>query len=299
MISTDLICFGKLFKTICSITDHQFSIETIKRLWDISKANRPSDQDVIVRAQLNNQKYTLLLTKTTHILLTHRKQGDRLVGSPGGHKLAKYAVNFEDPTEIEVIAIERTPQTFTEGKVHKLCSKIPGVVTLKTWIFDKHKSYFLMEYCQNGTMGHIFSAEPSIEIAKRSIQWIYDTAKSLNEIHKIGFIHGDIHPKNVFITANNDAKVADFGNAISRTAKNLRVDLDGFDSTLAMMVGYQTEAISSLNFLSYYFFNSETIKTILKLHNIYQQFQQTHSLETLITSMEEQLACPKHSEDCQ
>ena len=81
--------------------------------------------------------------------------------------------------------------------------------------------YIQMEFCPNQTLREVIDDGVSTEEAWRLFRQILE---GLAYIHKQGMIHRDLKPGNIFIDANGDAKLGDFGLAVTSalTTKSLQ-----------------------------------------------------------------------------
>lgn len=76
--------------------------------------------------------------------------------------------------------------------------------------------YFVMEYCENGSLDEWrgkFSQNKHYE------RIAYEILKGLYELHIKGYVHRDIKPANILLTKDNRAKLADFGIAGDKNSK--------------------------------------------------------------------------------
>jgi len=70
--------------------------------------------------------------------------------------------------------------------------------------------YFVMEYVEGHTLyDELASGEPLSE--ERALQIMMEVARALEHAHKQGLIHRDVKPKNIMITKEGSAKLADMG----------------------------------------------------------------------------------------
>ncbi|NOK62677.1 MAG: serine/threonine protein kinase, bacterial [Chloroflexi bacterium AL-W] len=74
---------------------------------------------------------------------------------------------------------------------------------------DDNSIWLLMEYCERGSLQDQFNQGPLSLLRLRTL--LCDTALGLQAIHARGLIHRDIKPANILISANNRAKLGDFG----------------------------------------------------------------------------------------
>jgi eukaryotic-like serine/threonine-protein kinase len=80
--------------------------------------------------------------------------------------------------------------------------------------------YIAMEYVPGGTLQDRILKEGSVQTAE-AVRLASQVADALGVAHARGMVHRDIKPQNVLLTADGDAKVADFG--IARAASETTV----------------------------------------------------------------------------
>jgi response regulator RpfG family c-di-GMP phosphodiesterase len=73
--------------------------------------------------------------------------------------------------------------------------------------------YFVMEYVQGQNLEEHVKANGPLSPA-RACQVIYQVATALEEAHKHNLVHRDIKPSNILLTADDQAKLLDFGLAM-------------------------------------------------------------------------------------
>lgn len=89
--------------------------------------------------------------------------------------------------------------------------------------------YIQMEYCPNQTLREVIDDGISPEEAWRLFRQVLE---GLAYIHKQGMIHRDLKPGNIFIDANGDAKIGDFGLAVTNTLKTTAEEAVDEEGTL-------------------------------------------------------------------
>ena len=70
--------------------------------------------------------------------------------------------------------------------------------------------YFVMEYVQGNTVSDELTQRKRYS-EEDALRIIIQVARALDHAHKAGFIHRDVKPKNIMITPQSDAKLADMG----------------------------------------------------------------------------------------
>ncbi|MBK9065253.1 MAG: protein kinase [Acidobacteria bacterium] len=91
----------------------------------------------------------------------------------------------------------------------------PNVCTLFDADTDGEVAYFVMELLEGETLASRIARGPIAEEEARRIG--ADVARGLARAHELGFVHRDLKPQNVFLTATG-AKILDFGLARSGSA---------------------------------------------------------------------------------
>lgn len=76
--------------------------------------------------------------------------------------------------------------------------------------------YFVMEYVEGHTVGDELE-EGKVFTEEQALDIIIQIARALEHAHRRGFIHRDVKPKNIMITKDRKAKLADMGLARDRS----------------------------------------------------------------------------------
>lgn len=91
----------------------------------------------------------------------------------------------------------------------------PNIVTCYDVIDDIDTIYIIMEYCENGDLGHIIGKPMKEETVKYYFKQLINSIKYMNENQ---IIHRDIKPKNILLTDENRIlKICDFGLAKNKS----------------------------------------------------------------------------------
>ena len=94
----------------------------------------------------------------------------------------------------------------------------PNVVTVYEIGEHQGTTFIAMEYVQGESLRHKMAKQrlTTPEIARLFTQ----LCQALGSAHRAGIVHRDIKPRNILIDANGDAKLLDFGLALSRHLEN-------------------------------------------------------------------------------
>jgi len=85
-------------------------------------------------------------------------------------------------------------------------------------------SYFVMEYVEGTTVADVIEMQGGALGEKQALKIILQIAEALEHSHSRGFIHRDVKPKNIMITNEGIAKLADMG--LARRAEDIKLALD-------------------------------------------------------------------------
>lgn len=76
--------------------------------------------------------------------------------------------------------------------------------------FSSHKcDYLVFSYINGQTL---LKMQANSTITKLSnVQWLQSLETCINQIHRLGYVHGDIKPSNILLTPQEQAQLIDFG----------------------------------------------------------------------------------------
>ena len=103
----------------------------------------------------------------------------------------------------------------------------PNITQVYDAAAEDDRSYIVMEYAKEGSLERYCTPEGLLP-PERVAGLLESCCDALSYANAHGVIHRDLKPANILMSAEGDAKVADFGVAFSNLA---------FDSTRAMVVG--------------------------------------------------------------
>jgi tRNA A-37 threonylcarbamoyl transferase component Bud32 len=103
----------------------------------------------------------------------------------------------------------------------------PNITQVYDAAFDDTRAYIVMEYAKEGSLER-YCAPEGLLPPQRVAALLESCCDALSYANANGVIHRDLKPANILMSADGEAKVADFGVAFSNLA---------FDSTRSMVVG--------------------------------------------------------------
>jgi hypothetical protein len=103
----------------------------------------------------------------------------------------------------------------------------PNIIQVYDAAAEDERSYIVMEYAKEGSLERYCTPEGLLP-PQRVAALLETCCDALSYANAHGVIHRDLKPANILMSADGEAKVADFGVAFSNLA---------FDSTRAMVVG--------------------------------------------------------------
>ena len=116
-----------------------------------------------------------------------------------------------------------------EGKTMAKLSEIAAIVNVKDYFMQNNSAYLVMEYLEGITLKDYLKSKSANKISwEETKEIILPVIRALSDVHKIGIIHRDISPDNIFITNKGQVKLLDFGAArfaMSEKSKSLSVIL--------------------------------------------------------------------------
>lgn len=111
--------------------------------------------------------------------------------------------------------LKKSTTSNSERSVHKKASELSDhIVKYIDSYIQKGKTYLLMENCSNGTLENLMSQRKliarywSTDILKDYMRPLLNALKSL---HSAQITHRDIKPANIFVNADYECKLGDFG----------------------------------------------------------------------------------------
>ena len=86
----------------------------------------------------------------------------------------------------------------------------PSITQLKDVILDKQNIYIFLELCDGGDLNDIVQEVGGLT-EDEAKHYFHQIMEALQYIHKLGVAHRDVKLENILVTADDDAKLTDFG----------------------------------------------------------------------------------------
>ncbi|KDO34684.1 serine/threonine protein kinase [Saprolegnia parasitica CBS 223.65] len=103
---------------------------------------------------------------------------------------------------------------------HLRASKCRQVIQLHDIFSDSKNIYFSLEYCARGDLYAFLKAMPTQHCSpRRAKAYLAQIATGLAHVHAAGVAHRDLSLENIFVNADGDLKIGDFGLAVALPAQ--------------------------------------------------------------------------------
>jgi len=172
------------------------------------------EQGVITRGQLERLKPQLEENKTAQQI-----PGYRILKKLGAGAMATVYLGRQISLD-RLVAIKVLPRKFSHNQEFverfyaegRAAAKLnnPHIVGALDVGQAGEYHYFVMEYVEGRTVYDDIQEHRRLS-EKEALQFMIQIARALDHAHKAGFIHRDVKPKNIMITKEGTAKLADMG----------------------------------------------------------------------------------------
>ena len=93
---------------------------------------------------------------------------------------------------------------------------VPGIVQIYNSFEENETAYLVMEFLEGETLGEQLKRDKRIP-EQEAVGIILPVLQALTEVHRVGILHRDIAPNNIFLTKDGGVKLLDFGASRSVT----------------------------------------------------------------------------------
>jgi len=108
----------------------------------------------------------------------------------------------------------------SEARNLAMFNKNPSIVNVYNFFEENNTAYIVMEYLDGVSLRDYMANKGGKLPVDEALEIVRHVMDALIAIHAKGIIHRDIHPGNIFITANNRIKLLDFGAARLSTGED-------------------------------------------------------------------------------
>ena len=108
----------------------------------------------------------------------------------------------------------------SEAKSLAMFNKNPSIVNVYNFFEENNTAYIVMEYLDGLALRDYLTQQGGKLTVEESLEIVRPVMDALIAIHEKGIVHRDIHPGNIFITANRRVKLLDFGAARLSTGED-------------------------------------------------------------------------------
>ena len=98
-----------------------------------------------------------------------------------------------------------------EKRCHDILKHHPHLVNLVHHFETAAHTYLVLEYCQQGDLYEAIRLERGPLETEHVRKFMLQLISAVEHMHRNGYYHRDIKPENIFITADGDMKLGDFG----------------------------------------------------------------------------------------
>ncbi len=100
-----------------------------------------------------------------------------------------------------------------EGRALASFQDHPGIVSTLVFFQENGTAYIVMAYMEGLTFKQYLEQQGGKIDFEPALNMLTPVIDTLKEVHRVGMLHRDISPDNIYVTRNGQVKLLDFGNA--------------------------------------------------------------------------------------
>lgn len=154
---------------------------------------------------------------------------------------SEFSTRIPGNTQVSIMRGEKAEQYYSglnkfvdEAKSLARFQDEPGIIRVTDAFKDNNTAYLVMEYLEGETLSKYLERKGTIP-AVEAIQMLIPIMESLKKIHKMGMLHRDISPDNIYLLKDGTVKLIDFGASRFATTAYSR------SLTVVVKAGYSPE----------------------------------------------------------
>lgn len=110
----------------------------------------------------------------------------------------------------ELVLKKQITNTISEREMLTSDARSPWIVELVYSFSDQKYLYFVMEYLAGGDLMNLLMKRGRLAESEARF-YLAEALLAIHQVHKRGFIHRDVKPDNLLLTARGNVKLTDFG----------------------------------------------------------------------------------------
>ena len=131
---------------------------------------------------------------------------------------SEFATRAADTTTVEIHSDKSSDYSFALEKFLEEARTLarfdhPNIVPVIGFLEANNTAYLIMKYVEGQTLSEYLRAHPGTLPEKQVKAWFTAILSGLIEVHKVGFLHRDIKPGNIYLHRNQTPLLIDFGAA--------------------------------------------------------------------------------------
>lgn len=100
-----------------------------------------------------------------------------------------------------------------EARILAKLQNTPNIVSVQNYFKENNTAYFVMEYIEGMSLKEYVASQGDKIPFEQAMTILQPVMEALEQVHALNLLHRDISPDNIYITANGESRLLDFGAA--------------------------------------------------------------------------------------
>ena len=100
-----------------------------------------------------------------------------------------------------------------EARILAKLQNTPNIVSVQNYFRENNTAYFVMEYVNGTSLKAYLAAHGEKIFCEEALKILLPVMNALVSVHSMQLLHRDISPDNIYLTADGDSRLLDFGAA--------------------------------------------------------------------------------------